>query len=189
MQNSLLDPITMQILSSSVILSMILTPFILNHLKKFADRLFQEPLRELKIESSGFKNHIIVCGYGPLGKKMSQDLKARGFEYVIIEHDLTLYEEGVKNEEPIFFGNAAQRTVLENLSVKTACAVVITFHNLEKIYLVAQAVLDMAPKAHIVARVRDDKEKKVLEELPINIIVTVDTLSKEMIEQLFYCRL
>ncbi len=190
LNNRLLDNQTVQILSSSVIISMILTPFILKNLKTIADRFFKEPVRELRIDSTGFVNHMIVGGYGPLGKVVAKSLKERGFEYIIIEHDLALYEEGLKNGEPIFFGNMAQRTVLEQLSIRKACAVVITFHNLEKIRLVTQAVLDMAPHAHIVARVRDDKEAEVLADLQIkDIVVTTQTLSKEMIDRLFYCHL
>ncbi len=188
--NNLLDSQTLQILSSVVILSMILTPFILKNLKKWADWLFKEPVKEFMPSSTGFSDHIIVCGYGPLGKDICEDLKSRGFKYVVIEHDLKLYEDGLANNEPIFFGNAAQRMVLENLGLKNACAVIITFHNLEKIRLVAQAVFDLAPHAHVAARVRDEKEAKVLEDLHIkNLVITTKTLAKEMIQQLFYCYL
>ena len=188
--NHLISDTTAQILSSVVIISMIITPFILKNIKAIADRLFKEPIRELKIESAGFHNHIIVCGYGPLGKDICKDLKTRGFDYVVIEHDLMLYEEGVANNEPIFFGNAAQRIVLESLDLKNACAVVITFHNLEKIRLVTQSVLDLAPKAHIVARVRDEKEAEALESMQISsLIITTQTLSKEMIKELLYCKI
>ncbi len=188
--NDLLDEQSVQILSSMVILSMIFTPFILKHLTHLADLFFKEPVRELKIESSGFSNHVILCGYGPLGRDLAKELKERGFEYVVIEHDLKLYEEALANDEPVFFGNAAQRAVLENLDIKKACAMVITFHNLEKIRLVAQSVLDLAPHAHIVARVRDEEEAKVLEDLQIaNLVITTQTLAKEMTQQLFFCRL
>ena len=187
-QNHLLTSTQVQILSAVVIISMILTPFILKNLKKLADKFFTEPVRELKIESTGFSNHIIVCGYGPLGEVICENLKARKFEYIVIEHDLQLYEKALQKDEPVFFGNAAQRIVLESLDVHKACAVVITFHNLEKIRLVSQAVLDMAPDAHIVARVRDEKEAKVLQDLHItSLVVTTKTLSKEMMQQLFYC--
>ena len=188
--NNFIDNQTLQILVSVVVLSMIVTPPILKNLKTFADKIFKEPIREFAIEGGQFDNHILVCGYGPLGKEIAKNLKERNFKYIIIEHDLTLYEEGVKNGEPIFFGNAAQRTVLENLDIKNTCAVVITFHNLEKIRLVTQAVLDMAPNAHIVARVRDEKEQKVLSDLSIkSLVVTTKTLSKEMIDKLFYCHI
>ncbi len=188
--NHLISDTTAQILSSVVILSMIATPFILKNLKSIADKLFKEPIRELKIESAGFYNHIIVCGYGPLGKDICCDLRKRGFDYVVIEHDLLLYEEGVANNEPIFFGNAAQRIVLESLDLKNACAVVITFHNLEKIRLVTQSVRDLAPKAHIVARVRDEKEADALQSMEISsLIITTQTLSKEMIRELLYCKI
>ncbi|BCD60823.1 MULTISPECIES: cation:proton antiporter [unclassified Nitratiruptor] len=188
--NRFIDETTLQIVVSVVVLSMIATPFILKNLKRMADTLFKEPERELIIEGGHFQNHIIVCGYGPLGKEIAKALKEKSFQYIIVEHDLKLYEEGIQNNEPIFFGNAAQRNVLQSLDIKEACAVVITFHNLEKIRLVAQAVLDMAPKAHLVARVRDEKEKQVLEDLSIaDIVVGTQVLSKEMMDRLFYCHI
>jgi len=187
--NGFLDQKEVNILASSVILSMILTPFILKRLRFFADRIFKEPTPELAIDSAGFSNHVIVCGYGPLGKVVAHSLKERSFQYLIIEHDLTLYEEALKANEPVFFGNAAQRSVLEQLGVKKSCAVVITFHNLEKIRLVAQAVLDLAPHAYLVARVRDEKEQQALKEAHIHdVVVTTEVLSAAMIEKLFYCR-
>jgi len=188
--NALLNEFYVNILSSSVILSMILTPFVLKNISHIADRFITEPANELKISSSGFDNHVILCGYGPLGKVVAHSLKERGFEYVIIEHDLTLYQEALEANEPVFFGNAAQRSVLEKLEVKKACAVVITFHNLEKIRLVTHAVLDMAPHAHIVARVRDNKEYEALKDLGIkDVVITTEVLSSAMIDKLFSCPL
>ncbi len=187
--NGFLDQTQVNVLATSVIFSMILTPFILKNLRFFADKIFIEPAPELKIDSAGFSNHVIVCGYGPLGKEVAKSLKARGFQYLVIEHDLTLYQEALEANEPVFFGNAAQRNVLEKLEVKKSCAVVITFHNLEKIRLVAQAVLDMAPHAYLVARVRDEKERAALAEAHIHdVVVTTEVLSAAMIEKLFYCR-
>ncbi len=190
MQNDLLDEAQVQILSSAVIVSMILTPFILKRLKHLADRYFTEPTPGIAIAPAHLRGHIIVCGYGPLGKSISKDLRKRGFQYIIIEHDILLYEEGLQAKEPIFFGNAAQRSVLENLDLRFASAVVITLHNLEKIRLITQSVLDLAPHAHVVARVRDEKEAQVLADLQIkSLVITTKTLSQEMIKELFYCTL
>ncbi len=189
-QNRFIDESTTQILSAAIILTMIATPFLLKYIKSLADLFLEEPQREFIPKSTGLQNHIIVCGFGPLGKSMAQELKSRGFTYLIIEHDLFLYEEGLKMNEPIFFGNAAQRYVLENLFVKNASAIIITLHNIKKIRLIAQAVLDLAPHAHIVARVRDEEEAKILEDLDIkSLVITTKTLAKEMTRQLFYCHL
>ncbi len=184
-----LDTKELNILSTTIILSMFLTPFIIKNLATLADRFFKEPLQpELKLSSARLHGHIILCGYGPLGKVIARSLKARGFQYLIIEHDLKLYEEALAANEPVFFGNAAQRPVLESAQVGKSCAVVITFHNLEKIRLVAHAIRDMAPDVHIVARVRDKKEKESLEEAGIGeIIVTTEVLSEAIVQKLFYC--
>jgi CPA2 family monovalent cation:H+ antiporter-2 len=186
--NGFIDEKLSNILSTAVIFSMILTPFIIKNLTKIADMVFKSPAREFKITSTGLKNHIVVCGYGPLGKKVTKTLKEIGFDYILIEHDLKLYQEALQDNQPVFFGNAAQRVVLESINIKDAIAVMITFHNLEKIRLIAQAVLDIVPKAHIVARVRGKEEQIALKESGIDSIVsTVGTLAQKMIEELSYC--
>ncbi len=188
--HKLIDSTTANILAASVILSMIVTPFIINNLTRLADKIFKEPYKEFVIQSTGLKNHIIVCGYGPLGQAMTKELRKEGLDYILIEHDLKLYEEALENNEPVFFGNAAQRLVLESINVKDAVGVVITLHNLEKIRLISQAVIDMAPKAHIVARVRDAKEKEALGECKIDtVFTTVDVLTKVMSKAILHAPL
>ncbi len=187
-EQHLIDAKTSNILAATVILSMILTPFIINNLTRLADKIFTEPYKEFVIQSTGLQNHIVVCGYGPLGHTITKDLRKQGLEYILIEHDLKLYEEALENNEPVFFGNAAQRLVLESINIKDAAGVVITLHNLEKIRLIAQAVIDMAPKAHIVARVRDEQERESLKECKIDTVFsTVDVLSKVMTKEILYC--
>jgi len=180
---------TSQILATVVIISMVATPFIIKNLPKIADLVFKEPILEHKIKSVGFKSHIVVCGYGPLGKHVCNSLKNKWFDYVLIEHDLTLYNQAIEDNQPAFFGNAAQMGVLDSINIKEAAAVIITFHNLEKIRLIAQAVLDVSPKAHIVVRVRGEEEKEALENLNIDIVKTVDTLSEKMTDELLHCKL
>ena len=64
--NNLISSEVNQIMIVTVVISMILTPFILKNIKFFADLLFQEPteLRERALVSTGYKDHVIVCGYG-----------------------------------------------------------------------------------------------------------------------------
>jgi len=188
--NNFINSTTAQILTTVVVISMILTPFIIKNLTKLADRVCKAPIIEHKISSVGFKNHIVVCGYGPLGKKVCNSLKDNDFDYLLVEHDLKLYQETIEDNQPAYFGNAAQVAVLESINIKEASAVMITFHNLEKIRLISQAVLDLSPKAHIVVRVRDKEEKEALKEINIDsVVLTVDTLSKEMIKELLYCNI
>ncbi len=187
--NSFINSTTAQILATVVVISMILTPFVIKNLTKLADRVCKTPVIEHTLSSVGYKNHIVVCGYGPLGKKVCSSLKNKGFDYLLVEHDLKLYQEAIEDNQPAYFGNAAQVAVLESINIKDAAAVMITFHNLEKIRLISQAVLDLSPNAHIVVRVRGKEEQEALKEFKIDIVSTVDTLSKEMIQELLYCNI
>ncbi len=56
---------------------MILTPFVLNNIKSLADILFKEPerLRDRALKAVGYRDHIIVCGYGAHRQKACKEVK------------------------------------------------------------------------------------------------------------------
>jgi len=85
--NQIISNQTNQIMIVTVVLSMILTPFILKKIKALANIFFEEPtvLRERALVSTGFNEHIIVCGYGAVGKQLVEKFKESDILYVIIE--------------------------------------------------------------------------------------------------------
>lgn len=111
--NGLISTEVNQIMIVTIVLSMISTPFILKNIKYLANLFFKEPvdLRERALVSTGFKEHIIVCGYGAVGKQLVERLKLTNTMYVILEHDVKLVDEAIaKGEESIFLANAARKT-------------------------------------------------------------------------------
>jgi len=106
-QNHLINNRTNQILIITVVLSMIITPFVLKNLKTLADKMFTEPEHEFVMQSTGFSNHIIIIGYGPIGQKIANNLKTYGICYIIIEHEMDLVKEGEANGERIFLDSAS----------------------------------------------------------------------------------
>ena len=59
-----------QIMIITIVLSMILTPFVLKNIKEIADKMTKEPtvLRDRALLGDSYSDHIIVCGYGPVGQ-------------------------------------------------------------------------------------------------------------------------
>ncbi len=177
-----------QIFGASVVLSMILTPFVLQNLKRLADILTTEPESEIDVQSH-LKNHIIIIGYGTLGKSVAKRLRRDGVPYVIIEHDLNLVQEGIDNHEPIYLANAAKKEILEKLQVRDACSVVVTIKDFKKKRLICDILNSFKSHINIVAVAADEFEKEVLGfELDINyIVVDSEIVSKVMYEKSMKC--
>jgi CPA2 family monovalent cation:H+ antiporter-2 len=187
--NGIIDDRVSQILIVTVIITMFLTPFILNNTKKIADRFFTEPEPGELISTSGNRDHIIICGYGPLGQKIVKELKALGIRYVIIEHDLGLVEDGETAGEPIFLGNAAQRHALEALDIKEAFAVIVAIDNLKKLRLICEAIDSFDMQINTIVKVRNQSHKEVLEGLNINHIVNEsEEMARTLIKEALTCK-
>ena len=180
-QNDLVDARTNQILIVMVILSMLITPFVLKNIATIADRFFKEPELELVMESSGFKNHIIIIGYGPIGQKVARKLKKYGICYIIIEHEMELVREGEANGERIFLANAMQRQTLEALGAKESQCIIVALENAAKIRQVCEAIMSLDRKINTIVKVRNESHAKIIEEFGINHIINASEEIAEII--------
>ena len=187
----LLESEIAQILTATVILSMILTPFILQNLKNIADFFSKEPEEIVNIEAEKLQNHIIIVGYGPLGKSVIKKLKREEVEYIVLEHDYHLVQEGLKNKEPIVLANAAKKEILEKVGIEKACSVVVAIKNFKKKRLICDIINRFDFHVNIVVVVSDEKEKEILEhELDIeNIIVDSEEISKIVVNRALRCEI
>jgi len=169
--SSLLDPTINQILIVMVALSMIITPFILKNIKPIADILVKESKNEHIICSSGWNDHIIVCGYGKLGQEIVYRLKKMDVKYLVIEHDINLVKLGQDRNEPVFFGNAAMKSILVQSGVKSCKSIIVAISNEKKLRRICELLNSFKKPINTVVKVADYEEKKLLSDLHVNHIV------------------
>jgi CPA2 family monovalent cation:H+ antiporter-2 len=172
--NELISVETNQVMIITVVLSMILTPFILKNIKFFADLLFVEPkdLRERALVSTGYKEHIIVCGYGAVGKLLVERLKKKNVLYVILEHDVKLVDDAIANgEESIFLANAAQKSILEHFDIKNSLAVITTISNPHHLRLIAENISSFGEEINSIVTVKNKSEEESISDLNITHVI------------------
>ncbi len=189
-ERGLLDESLSQILAAAVIFSMILTPFILQHLKTIADMLSKEPEEASSIEHI-YSGHVIVIGYGPLGKMVVKKLKEQGVNYIILEHDYNLVQQGLKAKEPIIFANAAKKENLLKAGIKNACSVIVAISHFKKKRYICDILNQFDFHINIVTFVSDEKEKEILShELDIeNLVVDTEEISNILVQKSMVCAL
>jgi len=189
--NNLLDNTQNQILIITVVLSMIITPFVLKNIKKIADRFTKEPEMVFEtIKSSGYKNHIIICGYGALGQKMARHFKYLGLVYIILEHDKDLVELGESQDEPIILANAMQRQTLEAVDIKDSFAVIVAIDNTQKLRLICEAISSIDADINSVVKVKNESHKKIIEGFNIKHIVNESQeMAKILTKEVLNCEI
>lgn len=191
--NNLISEELNQIMIITIVLSMILTPFVLKNIKKLADLFTKEPiaLRDRALLGGTFNDHIIVCGYGPVGRKLVKKFKKRKLLYVILEHDMKVVDEVLaKGEEAIYLANAAQKMVLSHFNVNHCTAIIVTIENEIQRQLICENIVSFSPDINSIVKVNNKTEEKMISALGIkHIINSRNTIADMLAEEALACHL
>ena len=190
---SLIDVTYSQILIVTIVISMILTPIILKNLSKATQRLIPEDVMMIPNThhiSCDMENHVVVLGYGQFGQAIVDELKVFGQNYVILEHNITFYQTGKEKGEPIIFGNAAQRHILNSINITKASAVIVAVNNPDILHLICQTVNDLTHNSKTIVTVANNQQKESLKGLHLeHIIVETTQIARAVVDEVMYCRL
>jgi CPA2 family monovalent cation:H+ antiporter-2 len=191
--NKLITSDTNQIMIMTVVLSMILTPFVINNIKYLTGLFFKEPtkLRERAIVSTGYNHHIIICGYGPLGKRLAKQFKEKNLLYLILEHDVKVVDRAIEGgEESIFFANAAQKGILDHFCIKKSLAIIVAIENEHQLRLICENINSFDTNINSVVMVRNNSQEEVISDLNIKHLINGrDILSDMLVKRVVECQL
>ena len=180
----LLDPTIGQILIVTVVISMIITPFVVKNISSIADivnRNNNEDIEYPQIEIDKLKNHIILIGYGRLGKTISKLIRANGGEFIAIEHDIKTVKQAQKEGLPVIYGNAAKKDLLKSVHIDESSSIIISIGNSQKLIHICEVVHEMAQDKKTIVKVNTFEEKESLANLGLShIIVETDKTAKAM---------
>lgn len=182
-----------QVLIITIVISMILTPLVLKNLSSITAKLVREDTMMVcnnTYVDKDKKGHTVVLGYGHLGQEVVRKLKAYGHDYIIIEHNLKYFELGMSANEPIVFGNASSKHILNAVNIQTSCAVVVAIENPDQIHLVCEIIDDLTKNTKTVVKVKRPEEKLALEGLHLeHIIVSDDVVAQALVDETKFCKI
>ena len=141
---NMLDGQTAQILIVLSIITMILTPFVLNNIRRISnaveDIMQTQEAVQPQVVNSTLKNHIVIFGYGVIGQEVVQKIKNSGVPYLVLENDLNLVKLGLSRGENVYFANAAQEETLKIANIKECAVAIITIFNEARLAMLQQAL-------------------------------------------------
>ncbi len=191
-EHGLLSSEDVSITIGIVVLSLILTPslFTLARITARAfERLPSPPwIKNASLQSSEEQllsatgEHVIVAGYGPVGRAVTENLIKIGMAYTVIElNSSTVKEERVQGIN-IIFGNLANESVLEAVEISGAKALIITFSDPTATTSAASKARLINPNIEIIARASSLRDKQTLEKSDIHrIVIDEESTAKKMV--------
>ena len=158
MSNGLMDDNGYQMFLAASIVTMMLTPTIMEAAPKvasFVSRHMNMPVEdepETQAEEP-LKDHLIIVGFGVGGKHLARTAREAGIPYVILEMNPdTVARFGGK--EPIHGGDASKPLVLEHFGIATARVIAVVISDPAAVRAITATARKLNPKVHIVVRTR-----------------------------------
>ena len=187
----LIDPTIGQILIVTVVISMIITPFVLKNLSNIADIFNNKKDKNNgfpKVDNKSLTNHIILIGYGRLGKHIGKLIQKEGLEFIAIESDIKAVQDAQKLGLPVIFGNAAQKNILEAIHIKDASSVIISIGNSKKLNHICEVINDLTKNTKTIVKVNKFEEKEALSKLNLShIVVETEKTALAMFDEAMKC--
>ncbi len=190
-KENLIDVTASQILIVTITISMVMTPFVLRNISSLANSILRDE-KETDDDSYAteeLSDHIIVLGYGHLGRKICDKLDNRAVTYIAIENNIYNVKEAQKEGKSVIFGNVAKKTILESVNIKDAAVVIVALDNSEKVHLVCDILTQMVTHARVIIKVDKFKEKDELtKEFPnYEILVGTEQMARGMVDSVLKC--
>lgn len=164
-QNNLIPPDWLNPVLASMVLSMMVTPFIIMRanqwvMKWSATDWLQQSLEmtQLAQKSINTKKHIIICGYGRCGQNLAKLLRTQDIPYLALDLDPDRVNRALAHGDQVAYGDAARLQSLMAVGLERASAVVITYLDNASAFKVLALAKEHAPHVPVVVRTQDDHD-------------------------------
>ncbi len=177
----LLTEYAYQMFLSASVLTMILTPFILNLSPSVSAWLVaRTPLKRLeqirsRREGEAFHlkrtGHVIIIGFGVNGSNLARVLKESGIPYVILEMNAVTVKRMKKKGEPIYYGDGTSSEILHKMGIHHAKVLVIAISDAAGTRRIVQIARHENSELHIIVRTKYIAEVDDLVRLGANEVI------------------
>jgi CPA2 family monovalent cation:H+ antiporter-2 len=147
-----------QFLLAVVAISMTLTPLLALAGRKVQARLEQRAaggLEALMTETEGYSDHVVIAGFGRVGRTVAQMLDARDVQWIAIDLDAKNIAQARSRGLQVFFGDAAQDAITAAAGLDRARAAVITLDNPAAAASALRNIKKKLPDIPVIVRARD----------------------------------
>jgi len=119
--------------------------------------------RKMKNSIARLENHYIVCGYGRVGRSVSEELYSQGKPFVVIERDPMVYQACVNEGHLAIHGSATDAERLTEANIDKAVGLVSALRSdADNLYVILSARV-MKPDIMLVTRADQPSSEEKLE--------------------------
>lgn len=123
------------------------------------------------LQESQLENHVVIVGYGRVGKHLVDVLESLNIPLLVIETDVERIEALNQRKTATLYGDAANSEVITHAHLSHARVLVSTLPDETQTAMVVTMARDLAPNLPIVARSSSEEGLQILANLGANYVV------------------
>jgi len=163
---------------SASLVTMTMTPFVINASPGVVDRLLSiGPLRRLgpspswDILPKALSGHVVIVGFGVVGRNLARTLRGTDISYVALELNNDIVRAAKKNGEPIHFGDGTSPETLKRLGIRRARLLLVAISDPAAARKIVAAARKENPELYIIVRTRYLLEVEALKALGADVVI------------------
>ena len=171
-----INPVQYDLLIGTTAITLVLTPIGMKFSPEIARKLASIPRVARFLEQQQNKgisapqtisNHIVVAGYGRVGRVLVKVLRDRHHSVLVIENSEAAVRSLRQDKIPYIFGDADSELVLNKAQIAKAKAIAIALPDPSSTRILLKSAREINPHLDIVARSHSDREIDLLTQLGV----------------------
>ena len=156
------------------LLSMLAAPPLIQWANPLLNRWFKERATGAPPESEHTKqleNHVVIAGYGMIGRHLSGVLHEIRIPFIVIERDGEKMKKAMMHQAPVLYGDSTHRDTLKKARLESARMLVVSLPDLKTMQQVVRLARMMNPDLYILVRTSSDSHVETLTQAGANLVI------------------
>ncbi|MEM8952046.1 MAG: monovalent cation:proton antiporter-2 (CPA2) family protein [Pseudomonadota bacterium] len=172
LQYDLIPPDVAQFMVIVAGVSMVMTPLLAFVAGRIGKRLRKRSdADEAEVDIGELSGHVIIAGFGRVGRRVAQLLASRDIAYVAVDRNLRHVRSGRRDGMSVVYGNATDRDLLEKLGAERAALVLIALGDAKATTRMLETIGRQWPGVKLLARARDADHARALAAMGLEDVV------------------
>ena len=174
LENDLISQDTYLLLLGTTAITLVLTPLSLKIASPLAQWLYRQPKLSALLQrfespqsvgAEEIKNHVVVAGFGRVGRVIVSLLQQQGYRVLVLENSEAAAQSLRREKIPFLLGDADSELILAKAALPMAKALAITLPDPASTRLLLVRARAIAPDLDIIARAHTTQELDQLSQL------------------------
>lgn len=193
-----IDPAIEQILLACTAITMGLVPSLMKYSQPAVKKMHKMGLKSRSMKSKHalgmpgkidqLKDHVIICGYGPVGQKLHESLRRNNIRSIVVENNDQTVRQLIKSGTKCLFADARHKITWELAYIQRARAIAFTFPLKEVVLSALPLVRELCPGIVVIARAKFSSDADELQRAGVNhILLDEEECGKAVVKTVMRC--